>query len=106
MNSEEIHTEGLPVFCVVSTRDAVSVMCTKLQKVHVPYMSSVPPFLFFCLCLGLIYVSVLILSVSGKKLYSLDTSHKLLQLCIFSSTNTAIIMSNIVQYSMDVPRSF
>lgn len=32
MNSEEIYTEGLPLFCVVPSQDAVTVMCKILQK--------------------------------------------------------------------------
>lgn len=32
MNSGEIHTEGLPVFCVVPSQDADTVMCKILQK--------------------------------------------------------------------------
>lgn len=66
------------------------------------YLCSASLFLFFYLCLGPICVSVLLLLVSGKKLHSLDTCHKLLQLLIFSSTNIEIILSNIVQYSIDV----
>lgn len=103
MNSEEVHTEGLLLFCVVSTWGAVAVMCNILEKECMSYLCSASLFLIFYLCLGPICVSVLLLLVSGKKLHSLDTCHKLLQLHIFSSTNIEIIMSNIVQYSIGVP---
>lgn len=61
MNSEEIHTEGLPLFCVVFTWDAVAVMCKILQNKRMSYLS-VSRFLFPSLsrthlCVSIVSVS-------------------------------------------------
>lgn len=52
MNSEEIHTEGLPLFPVVSTQNALAIMCKISQKEHHNNVIFV-----FCLSLSL-YLSL------------------------------------------------
>lgn len=88
----------LPVFFMVSTHNAISVTCKiiaycRKNIIIVSYLclSLFPPLSRTPLCIRSL------LLISGKVWYSLDTCHR------FSSTNTAIIMSNIVLYSMDVP---
>lgn len=84
MNSKDIHTEGLPLFCMVSTKMLFLLharYCRKTAIFAFNLYLSLFPSLSRTLC-----ISIISLVVFGKMLYSLDTCH------VFSSKNIAIIV--------------